>query len=62
MILSSELLSNGRLHETRERGQDIDGRVNLLVVELTIDKDLSFRNITRQIGDRVSDIYTGQVG
>lgn len=61
MILSGELLSNGRLHKTRERGQDVDGRIDLLVVELTIDEDLTFRNITRQIRDRVGDIYPDQL-
>ena len=56
MILSSELLSNGRLHKTRERGQDVDRGVDLLVVELSIDEDLALCDIASQIRDRVGDI------
>jgi hypothetical protein len=56
VILSGKLLSNSRLHESGERGQDVDRGVNLLVVELTVDEDLTFCDITSQIGDRVGDI------
>lgn len=46
-------------HETREGGENVNGRINLLIVELTIDEDLSFSDVSSQIGDRVSDIIIG---
>lgn len=54
MILSVFL--NSFLHETGERGEDVDGRVNLLVVKLTIDEDLALSNVASQIGDGMGDI------
>jgi hypothetical protein len=56
VILSGELLSDSRLHKSRKGWQDVDGRVDLLVVELTINEDLAFCDITSQIRDRVGDI------
>lgn len=49
MILSSELLSDGTLHQPRERGKHVDWRVDLPVVQLSVDEDLAFRDITCQI-------------
>jgi hypothetical protein len=56
VILACVALADGRLHETRERGEDVDGRVDTLVVELTVNEDLALGNITSQIGNRVSDV------
>jgi len=56
VILSGKLFSDSRLHESGKRGQDVDGRVDLPVVELTIDEDLSLCDITSQIRDRMGDI------
>ena len=56
MILAGELLADGTLHETRERGQDIDRRVYLPVVQLTIDEDLTLGDIPSKIGDRMCDV------
>ena len=56
VILPGEFLTDSTLHETRQRRQHVDGRVNLSVVELTVDKDLALRNVTSQIGDRMGNI------
>lgn len=56
VIATSELLTNGRLHKTGERWQDVDGWVDTLVVELTVNEDLTLGNVTSKIGDRVSDV------
>ena len=57
VILSGKLFSDSRLHKSRERGQDVDRGINLPVVELTIDEDLAFCDITSQVRNRMSDIY-----
>lgn len=54
MILS--VLFNGLLHETGKRGQDVDGWIDLFVVELPIDEDLPFCDVSSQIGNGVSDV------
>ena len=54
MVLS--VLLDGLLHEAGEGGQDVDGRVDLLVVQLPVDEDLSLRDVACQIGDGVGDV------
>lgn len=54
MIFS--VLFNSFLHETGQGGKHVNGRIDLFVVELTIDEDLSFCDVAGQIGDRVSDV------
>lgn len=56
MILTGHALTDGRLHETRERGKNVDRGVDTLVVELTVNEDLALGNVTSQIGDRVGDV------
>ena len=56
MILPSELLTNRTLHQPRKRREYVNRRVNLSVVELTIHKDLSFRNVASQIGNWMCNI------
>ena len=58
MYLARELLADGALHQPRERRQDVDGRVYLPVVQLSVDEDLAFGDVARQVRDRVGDIYT----
>jgi hypothetical protein len=41
MILPCKLLTDSTLHQSRQRGQDVDGRVDLPVVKLTINENLS---------------------
>ena len=54
MILS--ILLNSLLHESGKGRQDVDGRVDLLVVELSVDEDLSLGDVAGQIGNWMGDI------
>jgi len=54
MIFS--ILFNSLLHETRKRRKNVDGGIDLLIVELSINEDLTFSNITGQIGNRMGDV------
>ena len=56
MILASKLLTNGALHETRQRRQNVDRWVYLPVMELTVDKDLALRDVSGEIGNGMGDI------
>ena len=56
MVLPGHSLADGALHQTRQRGQHVDGRIDLTVVQLTVDVDLALRNVSSEIGDGVSDI------
>lgn len=57
MVLSCAALTDGGLHETGEGWENVDRRVDTLVVELTVNEDLTFRNVTSQIGDRMGNIW-----
>ena len=57
VVSASHALSNGRLHQTRERGQHVDGREDLPVVQLPVNVDLTLCNIACQVRDGVSDVY-----
>eukprot|EP00050_Salpingoeca_kvevrii_P005899 m.286285 g.286285 ORF g.286285 m.286285 type:complete len:410 (+) comp11542_c0_seq1:188-1417(+) len=59
VILARHLVTNGRLHKTRERGQHVDGRRDLTVVQLTVNIDLALGNVARKIGNGVSDVIVG---
>lgn len=59
MILSGESLSDGGLHESGKRWQDVDGRIDLLVVELSVNENLSLSDISGKIWNWVSDIIVG---
>lgn len=59
MVNSGHALSNSRLHESTERWQHVDGWIDLSVVQVSIDKDLSFCDIACQIGDGMGDIIIG---
>lgn len=50
------VLLNGLLHETGERGEDVDGWIDLLVVQLPIYEDLSLSDVACQVRNGVSDI------
>jgi hypothetical protein len=61
MVLSCAALTDGRLHETREGGQHVDRWVDTLVVQLTVNEDLSLRNVTCQVRDGMCDIFEESV-
>ncbi len=50
-------LANGRLHETGERRENVDGRVDATIVELAVDEDLPLGDVAGQIRDGVRDIW-----
>lgn len=54
-VISSVLL-NSFLHETRKGRKHVDGRVDLLVVELSVDEDLSFGDVAGKIGDGMGNV------
>lgn len=56
VVPAGAALSDGALHETRQGRQNVDRRVDLPVVQLTIDVDLPLRDVARQVGDRMRDI------
>lgn len=57
VIFTCHVFTNSRLHQTTERRQYIYWWVNLPVVKLTVDIDLPLCDVTRQIGDGMSNIY-----
>ena len=56
MILACHSLANSRLHQSRQGGKNIDGRIDLTIVELPVNVDLSFGDIASQIRNRMSDV------
>ena len=59
VVLARHTLADGRLHQPRERGQHVDRRVDLPVVQLPVDVDLALGNVARQVGDGVRDVVVG---
>lgn len=57
VVFARVTLANGGLHETRQRWQNVDRWVDTLVMQLTVDKDLPFGDVTRQIRDGVGDVW-----
>jgi len=60
VILPGEFLSDGGLHKSGERGKNVDRRVDLSVVKLSVDEDLSLCDVTGKIGDGVGDIWESE--
>ena len=56
VVLARHALADGRLHETRQRRQHVDGRVDLPVVQLPVHVDLALRDVARQVRNRVGDV------
>mmetsp|Transcript_17100 Transcript_17100/g.39297 ORF Transcript_17100/g.39297 Transcript_17100/m.39297 type:complete len:306 (-) Transcript_17100:472-1389(-) len=56
VIVSGHTFSDGGLHQTRQRRKNVDRRENTLGVQLTIQVNLSFRNVSGKIGNRVGNI------
>lgn len=46
VILPGQLLSNSTLHQSRERRKNVDGWVDLLVVQLSINRDLTLCGVS----------------
>mmetsp|Transcript_8763 Transcript_8763/g.12022 ORF Transcript_8763/g.12022 Transcript_8763/m.12022 type:complete len:403 (-) Transcript_8763:296-1504(-) len=61
-VLDDDLLfldTDGRLHQTRQGGEHIDGRVDLPVVQGVVDKDLTLSDVASQVGNGMGDIRVG---
>uniref|UniRef100_A0A182QVN8 Uncharacterized protein n=1 Tax=Anopheles farauti TaxID=69004 RepID=A0A182QVN8_9DIPT len=56
VVLAGHALADGGLHQTRQRRQHVHRRVDLTIVQLTVDVDLTLGNVTGQIGNRMGDI------
>lgn len=56
VIFTCHAFANSRLHQTTEGWQYIYWWVNLSVVKLTVNIDLSLCDVARQIRDGMSDI------
>lgn len=56
VVHSGHAFSNGGLHQSRKRGKHVDGRVDLSVVELSVNKDLALCDVPGKVGNWVSDI------
>ena len=56
MVLASHALADSALHESRQRRQHVDWRVDLTIVQLPIDVDLTLSDVARQIRNGMSDI------
>ena len=54
MIFS--VLFNGLLHQPGEGGEHVDGRVDLLVVKLPVNENLSLSDVTSQVRNGMSDV------
>ncbi|KAI0564002.1 hypothetical protein FGB62_31g125 [Gracilaria domingensis] len=59
VVPARHALADGGLHQTRQRRQHVDGRVDLTVVQLAIQVDLTLRNVAREIGDGMRDVIVG---
>jgi hypothetical protein len=72
MILTGEhlaviILTNSRLHETGEGRKHIDWWVDLAIVQVSVNEDLTFSNVPGQIWDGMGNIVVrhgknGQLG
>src|SRR5699024_1106040 len=56
VVFSCIPFSDTVLHQTGQRREDVDRRIDGLSVERTVKHDLSLRDISSQVRDRVSDI------
>ena len=57
MIPASHSFSNGRLHQSRQRRQHVDWRVDLSIVKLPVHIDLSLGDVASQVRDGMGDIW-----
>mmetsp|Transcript_7601 Transcript_7601/g.14104 ORF Transcript_7601/g.14104 Transcript_7601/m.14104 type:complete len:249 (+) Transcript_7601:35-781(+) len=56
VVVTGHAFTDGTLHQTTQRGQDVHRRENLPIVQLPVNVDLSLSNVTREIRNWVSDI------
>ena len=56
MVSSCHSFPNGRLHQSRKRGQDINGWVNLTIVQLSVNVYLSLSDVPSEVRDWMGDV------
>ena len=56
VILSGHAITDGSLHESRQGGQDVDGRVDASLVHVSVNVDLTLSDVSSKIWDGVSDV------
>ena len=59
VVVTSHSLTNSRLHQTGQRGQHVNGRIDTALVQSTIQIDLTLGNVSREIGNRMGNIIVG---
>lgn len=59
MVHSGHALANGRLHESTQRWQHVDGGIDLSVVQVSVNENLTLCDIACQIGNGMGDIIIG---
>jgi hypothetical protein len=59
VVLPGHVLTDGRLHQTRQRWQHVHWWVDLPVVQLPVNVDLTLGDVTGQIGDWMGDVVVG---
>lgn len=59
MIFPGHALADSRFHETRERWKYVYRRIDLSVMKLPVNVNLTLSNIASQIRNRMSNIYKG---
>lgn len=57
VVFAGVAFADGGFHEPGEGGEHVDGGVDALVVELTVDEDLAFGDVAREIGDGMGDVW-----
>ena len=57
MIFPCKFFTDRALHQTGQRRQDVDRGIYLTIVQLPVDKNLTFRDVSGKIRDGVGDIY-----
>merc|ERR1739836_335435 len=59
MICTRHAFANSGFHQAAQRWEHIDWRINLTIVQRTVNKDLTFRDVSSQVWNGVCDIVIG---
>merc|ERR1719235_2647502 len=59
MVHSGHALADTRFHQAAKRGQHIDWRIDLTIVQRSVYEDLAFCDVTSEVWDRMRDVVIG---
>jgi hypothetical protein len=62
VVLARMAFADGRLHQSGEGWENVDGRIDTLVVERTVDEDLTLGDVSSEIGNGVSNVCRDKIG